>query len=143
MMKSKIILMTVAVGLALGFSLSAFADGIPADKAEIKIDLIPGKKGVVKFPHKMHATTGKIKCVKCHHTATKGEKPKACSACHVKATEAQKEFKGKKAPFLAAMKGTKVDKKSVIFHQLCKDCHKGKKNSKGDKISSCKTCHAK
>lgn len=141
MTKSKTILVTVVLGVILGFSLSALAEDVPAGKEVIKIDRIPGKKGAVEFPHAKHASENKIECKKCHHQREGTAAPKNCAECHVKDGEAQKEYKGKKAPFFASAPDGKVDTGSVIFHKLCKDCHKGKTNAAGDKIDKCKTCH--
>ena len=85
--------------------------GVPADKAEIKIDQVEGKKGAVTFAHKKHAEEYKtadgknIACNTCHHTSkVDGSDAKACTTCHVKEGAAQKEHDGKKAPFVAVTK---------------------------------------
>ncbi len=132
----------------------AYAVDVPKDKAEIKIDLIKGKKGAVKFSHAKHATEYKdekgeaIACKTCHHTdkAPKSAKEvKGCSDCHVADGEAQKEHNGKKAPFLAAKKDDDFDKKTVIFHKTCEGCHKKVAKAVPEKaeLGKCKTCHAK
>jgi hypothetical protein len=137
--------MAAAVGL---LTVSALVvAGVPADKAEIKIDQIEGKKGAVAFPHKKHAEEYKkadgkeIACSDCHHTSkADGSDVAACSSCHVKEGAAQKEHGGKKAPFVATTKDGKVDQKSIVFHKTCIDCHKSMKAA-GKSIHSCKTCH--
>jgi hypothetical protein len=118
----------------------AYAVDVPKDKAEIKLDLIKGKKGAVKFSHAKHASEYKdekgeaIACKTCHHTD-----------CHVADGEAQKEHNGKKAPFLAAKKDDDFDKKTVIFHKTCEGCHKKVAKAVPEKaeLGKCKTCHGK
>ena len=137
MKKLTMILAALALTLA---GLTAAQAGIPAGKETIKIDLIPGDKGAVEFPHAKHATELKVDgkaltCKSCHHKAPEdGTGAQACSACHVKPGEALKDG----APALAEVKDGKADRKSVIFHQTCVECHK-KVTEK--KISSCKACH--
>ena len=142
------LLMGVVIVLA---GATVLAADVPSGKETLKIDLVDGKKGAVEFQHAKHTTTykkkdgSKIECVDCHHTIKGDEKAKACSTCHVKVGEAEKDVGGKKAPALAAMKGDKVNTKSVIFHTRCKDaCHKEiGKTAEGVKLTSCKTCHKK
>lgn len=131
-------------GLSL-FVVSASGVVIAAEKAVIKIDQIPGKKGAVTFNHGKHINEYKAKggaaitCKDCHHTlksAADKAGAKACSECHVKPGEAQKG----KAPFLYAAEGDKIDQKSVIYHGRCLDCHKAMK-AEGKDIAGCKTCH--
>jgi hypothetical protein len=131
-------------GLSL-FVVSASGVVIAAEKAVIKIDSIPGKKGAVTFNHGKHINEYKKKggaeigCKDCHHTmksAADKAGAKACTDCHVKPTEAQKG----KAPFLYTAEGDKVDQKSVIFHDTCVKCHKAMKDE-GKDIGACKTCH--
>lgn len=131
-------------------SVAVIAADIPAGKETISIDQLPGKKGTVEFPHAKHSKEFKdpsgaaIACKNCHHTAKDGEAPKACGSCHVKPGEAEKDIGGKKAAALATMKSAdKVNQKSVIYHQRCRDaCHK-KVKIEGKKIGSCKACHKK
>ncbi len=131
---------------------SALAANVPAGKETIKLDTIPGDKGVVEFPHAKHATTfhkagdKAITCKDCHHTL-KGDAPAAgetiaaCTSCHVLNTP--KTVDGKPAPVLANVKDGKAELKSVIFHTQCKDgCHKEMKGS-GKNITGCNTCHKK
>ena len=140
-----------------GVSGLVLAADVPKGKEVLKIDLIKGKKGKVKFSHAKHSKEYKtakgkaISCKMCHHTL-KGppknpKKVKKCSECHVAEGQTQKEFKGKKAAFLAVKKGKKIDKKSVIFHKTCVKCHKAaaKKDPelKKKKIAKCKNCHSK
>ena len=146
-----LLLVPGALAIVLVSALVLAAD-IPADKAEMSINIIGGKQGPAKFPHAKHAKEFKkdgaaITCKECHHTlkAADGgaEKVEGCPACHVKEGEAQKEFEGKKASFLATMKGDKPDMKSVVFHKKCVDgCHKAVK-VEGKNLTACKTCHAK
>lgn len=131
------------------------AADVPKDKAEIKIDLIKGKKGAVKFSHAKHASEykddkgGAITCKTCHHTEKAEPKSakdvKGCSDCHVSDGEAQKEHNGKKAPFLASKKDDDFDKKTVIFHKTCEGCHKKIAKAVPEKadVGKCKNCHAK
>ena len=143
------------VAAALGSAALVFA-GVPAKSATLKIDAIPGKKGAVKFAHAKHADAYKdakgkaISCKTCHHTLKTATpaKPgavKKCSECHVKPGVALKKVGGKDAPALAAMKGDKVDKKSVLFHTSCNKCHKAvvkvNAEAKTKKIDKCKGCH--
>ncbi len=134
-----------------------YAADVPKDKAEIKIDLIKGKKGAVKFSHAKHASEykddkgGAITCKTCHHTEKAEPKSakdvKGCGDCHVSDGEVQKEHGGKKAPFLASKKDDDFDKNTVIFHKVCTSCHKKAAKAtpalaeKG--IDKCKNCHAK
>lgn len=131
------------------------AADVPKDKAEIKIDLIKGKKGAVKFSHAKHASEykdekgGAITCKTCHHTDKAEPKNakdvKGCGDCHVADGEAQKEHNGKKAPFTAVKKDDDFDKKTVIFHKTCEGCHKKVAKAVPEKadIAKCKNCHAK
>ncbi|MBI5609752.1 MAG: cytochrome c3 family protein [Deltaproteobacteria bacterium] len=146
----------VAVLFSLGSFLGvALATEVPKDKAEIKLDLIKGKKGAVKFAHAKHASEfkdakgGAIGCKTCHHTE-KGEPKsakdiKGCGDCHVADGQPQKEFGGKKAPVLATAKGDDFDKGTVVFHKTCLDCHKAvaKANPQKAGIDKCKACHGK
>ena len=130
--------------------------GVPAKAAELMIDVIPGKKGAVKFAHAKHAGTYKdakgkvLTCKTCHHTlktATPADPKKVqkCSECHVKPGQPLKKVGSKDAPALAAMKGAKLDKNSVIFHATCVKCHKAvvkvNEAAKTKKIDKCKGCH--
>jgi len=137
----------VSIGVAaLLTSLGVLAADIPADKAVITLDQIPGKQGSVKFPHAKHATEFKvdgqsIPCKTCHHTMkSDAETPQSCESCHVKTGETQKQFEGKTAPVL----GVSGNMKSVIYHQNClNSCHKKAKAADGKSIATCKTCHVK
>lgn len=145
-------LSVLTIGLAMTMSGVAFAQAIPADKATVKIDSIPGEKGAVELAHAKHANELKgpggkdITCKSCHHTLkadapAAGEKVAACSSCHV--VDTPKTVDGKQAPVLATMKGPKADLKSVLLHKTCKDgCHKDMK-AEGKSITSCTTCHKK
>lgn len=123
---------------------AAVVAAIPAGKETLSIDQIEGKKGAVKFEHTKHATEYKkadgsaIACADCHHTAKTEADVKACSTCHVKQGAAQVEHEGKKAPFVAEMKGDSVVQKSIVFHDSCIGCHK---KIETKKIDACKTCH--
>jgi len=150
-MKSRLILVTILCAVAL--SALALA-GVPEDKKTLKLDLIPGKKGVVTFEHEKHATAHKgpggkaITCKECHHTE-KADSPadpksvKPCTECHVLTGE-PKVIDGKKAPILAKKndKGDDFVPTSVLFHKNCTDCHK-KMKAEGKKIDGCTTCHKK
>ena len=149
---------TLAIGSAvIGFVMLVSgavmaAATVPAGKETVKIDVIPGDKGAVEFPHAKHVTTFKkvggkaIVCKDCHHTL-KADEPtatdaaQACQTCHV--LDTPKTVDGKTAPVLATMKEGKADLKSVIFHERCKDgCHKEMK-AEGKNITGCNTCHKK
>jgi len=139
-------------GLAISLMMfgTAVWAGVPAGKETLKIsDLAAdGSKGPVEFPHAKHVNEFKkadgsaIVCKDCHHMAKSEKDAKSCNACHVLPGKAQKEVDGKKAPFMAEKKGSKYDRKSVIFHKRCLDmCHEAVKKATGKKITSCKTCH--
>jgi hypothetical protein len=152
--KSSAALLAVVFGLVSCLGV-ALATEVPKDKAEIKIDLIPGKKGAVKFPHAKHASEYKdakgapISCKACHHTEKGDPKNakdiKGCGDCHAAEGQPQKEVGGKKAPFLALKKGEEFDKGTVIFHKTCIECHKAVAKTVPEKaaIDKCKNCHGK
>lgn len=126
--------------------------GVPADKAEITINVMKNKKAAVVFPHAKHATLFKdangksLTCQTCHHTAKTEKDVKACTECHVMPGQAQKDFNGKKAPFLGEKKDNGSFKmKSILFHEKCLNCHKAvaKANPAKKSLKSCKTCHNK
>ncbi len=138
-----------------GVSGMVLAADVPKGKEILKIDLIKGRKGKVKFTHAKHVKEHKtangkaITCKMCHHTL-KGtpknpKKVTKCSACHVAEGQRQRKHKGHKAAFLAVKKGKKINKKSVIFHKTCVRCHKAvaRKNTKLKKIAKCSNCHSK
>ncbi len=142
-------LLAVATGTLL-ISGVVFAIDVPKDKQEIKIEHLKGKKGAVTFPHHKHATEFKnakgepLTCKTCHHTEKAEPKSakevKGCPECHMQEGQPQKEFNGKKAPYMATKSGDDWDKKSVIFHKVCLDCHK--KLATAEKpIDKCKNCH--
>ncbi len=83
--------------------------------------------GKVTFPHKKHAETLKIDCMKCHHTWKKGETTgKLCLECH-KAKAEGKALTAKDA-----------------FHKDCKGCHdEAKKANKPTGPTGCTQCHVK
>lgn len=145
----------LVVALTLGVSGLVLA-GVPAKTATLKIDVVPGSKGAVKFAHAKHAAEYKdaagkaISCKACHHTLktdtpTDAGSVKSCGSCHVKPGTAEKTVDGKKAPAFATMKGDKADTKSVLFHQMCVSCHKKAADAspeiKAKKIQTCKGCH--
>jgi len=151
MSRSKLVGILGGCALILGSVTVALAVDIPADKEKITINKIEGKKGEVQFPHKKHATEIKIDgkniaCKRCHHTlaadAPKDLKEiKACTECHVKAGAALKKVGDKEAP---AFSNEKMSQKSVLFHKVCRACHKEHKDQvKDKKIASCKNCHPK
>lgn len=120
--------------------------GVPDDKKEIKIDRIPGKKGVVVFPHAKHAGAKGpggvvITCKACHHRekednpAPETIRGKHCASCHVKPGEQKKKDGDDEAPELWTGSGMKN-----LFHTTCRDCHK-KMKAEGKNISACSTCH--
>lgn len=113
----------VALGI-MGMATGLAAKGEP-DKIVIKS--CAKKKAPVKFDHKKHAKTLKIKCVECHHN--KDAKNRKCSTADCHAGKA----KGKK-PGCAEM-----SLKKNPYHINCVGCHK--KQKKGPK--KCKECHAK
>lgn len=138
-------------GLMIVLATGAFAASVPAGKETIKLDVIPGDKGAVEFPHAKHMTfkgpgDKAITCKDCHHTLkgdapAAGETVAACTSCHV--LDTPKTVGGKPAPVLATMKGGKAELKSVLFHTSCKDgCHKEMKAA-GKNITGCNTCHKK
>ena len=122
-------------------------------KETIDIDLIPGKKGAVKFPHDKHhqeyksADDKAIVCKTCHHKLEvdipeKVEGTKKCSDCHT--LDGSKVIDGAKAPAFAEMKGEKVSIKSVLFHKRCRPCHKAHQAKMPDsKLNKCPKCHIK
>ena len=143
-------LMAGLLGVGVALAGLALALDIPKEKHEITLAYIAGDKGDVKFPHKKHATEAKvdgkpIACATCHHTLKAAPKTakdvQKCGDCHVAEGTKQKQHEGKAARYLATKDGDKYNKKSVIFHGLCEDCHK-KVGKVGDKsIKGCKTCH--
>lgn len=147
MKKRSWVWLTVVAGVML-FG-SALMAGVPKGKETLKIDMIPGKKGAVEFPHAKHVDEFKgkggvkIECKNCHHTATSDKDVKKCSDCHVKPGETLKKIGDKEAPALATMKSPdKADTKTIIFHKRCKDgCHKELKGENPKKLTSCKLCH--
>jgi len=119
--------MKKGLGLAIlaGFVLSVLvASGVFAAKDEVVFDVPYGK---VKFPHKKHAETLKIDCLKCHHTWKKGETSgKLCNDCH-KAKAEGKALAAKDA-----------------FHKDCRGCHdEAKKAKKPAGPTACTQCHVK
>ena len=98
--------------------------GVFAAKDVITFDASMGK---VTFPHKKHAETLKIDCLKCHHTWKKGETSgKLCLECH-KAKAEGKALTAKDA-----------------FHKDCKGCHDdAKKANKPAGPTGCTQCHVK
>ena len=127
-----IIALAVLAFLLAGCSVLFAADKVAPDT----VVLTGSPLGGVKFPHKAHAVTEKIKCDTCHH-ASKPEKPltspqEACTDCHTKtATPPMK---------------TKLQ---AAFHNptaqagLCIDCHKAEA-AKGKKAPvKCADCHKK
>ncbi len=125
---------------------------VPADKATLQIDHLPGKKGAVGFQHAKHATEHKkqggkpILCNDCHHTDKAADPDpktvKACTACHVPEGQAQKELEGKKAPVLALKVAGKDEYKmpTILLHKTCQACHQ-KMKAEGKNIGACTTCH--
>jgi hypothetical protein len=149
-MKKKIatLCLIAAVG---GTSTLLWAAAVPANKATIQIDHLPGKKGAVAFPHAKHAADFKkqggapIQCKDCHHTE-KTDTPdpkavKACATCHL--VEGQpKDVDGKKAPLMGEKIAGKDEYKipTVLFHKLCQNCHQ-KTKVEGKNLGACTTCH--
>lgn len=117
------VLSVLAVMVALVFASSTLYSAVMADAPDtVKIDKLKAKKAAVDMPHKKHVDGG-IACKTCHHKATDGAKPKACSECH------------------KAEKGDAPDGKSA-FHKACQGCHK--KEEKAGKKSGptkCGDCH--
>ncbi len=146
---------TVALvgGLVMLVSGAVYAAAtVPAGKETIKIDMIPGDKGAVEFPHAKHMTFkvgGKaVECKNCHHmlkgpTPAPGEAVAPCNSCHT--LDTPKKIEGKDVPVLAIVKNGKAELKSVLIHKTCKDqCHKEVKTaSDGTNLTSCNTCHKK
>ncbi len=145
--------------LVIGFfalSSLVLAADVPKGKEVLKIDIIKGKKGVVKFPHAKHVKEFKdakgkaITCKNCHHTLRgppkNPKKVEKCSDCHVAEGQPQKTHGGKKARLLAKKKGEGIDRKTVIFHKRCVECHKAVAKANPEmkkKIGKCKNCHKK
>jgi Class III cytochrome C family. len=146
-------LAAIVIGLMFAVTATVLA-GVPENKKTIIIDHLPGKKGAVTFEHAKHVDSHKkasdkaITCKDCHHTL-KDDSPadaksvKACTECHVMEGAPQKEYDGKKAPYL----GNKNDKgdfvaSNVLYHKTCQKCHK-EMSKEGKKIDTCTTCHKK
>ncbi len=115
----------LSIGIIAGFLLSVLvATGAFAAKDVITFDVSQGK---VTFPHKKHAETLKIDCLKCHHTWKAGETSgKLCVECH-KAKAEGKTLSAKDA-----------------FHKDCRGCHdEAKKAKKPAGPTGCSQCHVK
>ena len=122
---------------AVAFLLAGFSLVFAADKPMPDTVVLKGAPmGGVKFDHKAHAVTQKIKCDTCHH-ASKTEKPlasphQACTDCHTKTAEAPMKTKLQAA-----------------FHNptaqagLCIDCHKAEDAKGKHAPAKCADCHKK
>ena len=100
----------------------AIADKTPPDA--ITLEAEGAKFGPVPFPHKVHAETEKIDCVKCHHKEKDLKEAQKCSSCHL-----PKEVKDN-APLT-----------KDAFHKNCQTCHK-ESVEKGKKAPvKCNECH--
>ena len=115
----------ISIGIIAGFLLSVLvATGAFAAKDVVTFDVSQGK---VTFPHKKHAETVKIDCLKCHHTWKAGETSgKLCGECH-KAKAEGKTLSAKDA-----------------YHKDCRGCHdEAKKAKKPAGPTGCSQCHVK
>ncbi len=129
----------IIVVMVMAFLLAGCSAAFAQEKKPPEVVVLKGAPmGGVKFDHKAHAVTDKIKCETCHH-ASKPEKPlkspqEACTDCHTKtATPPMK---------------TKLQ---AAFHNptaqagLCIDCHKEEiaKGKKAPAPGKCAECHKK
>ena len=129
----------IIVVVVMAFLLAGFSAAFAQEKKPPEVVVLKGAPmGGVKFDHKAHSVTNKIKCETCHH-ASKPEKPltspqQACTDCHTKtATPPMK---------------TKLQ---AAFHNptaqagLCIDCHKEEiaKGKKAPAPGKCAECHKK
>jgi hypothetical protein len=115
----------LSLGILIGFLFCILlATGAFAAKDVVEFNPAFGK---VTFPHKKHAETQKIDCMKCHHTWKKGETSgKVCTDCH-KAKAEGKTLSAKDA-----------------FHKDCRGCHsEAKKANKPAGPTGCTQCHVK
>jgi hypothetical protein len=125
---------------------------VPAGKEVMVLSHIPGKLGPVTFTHKAHASTyrmpdgGAIRCKGCHHTLAADEPGEPlpdmrCTLCHVPLGQPEKEYGGKKARALAALKPDgAIDLRTVLFHDQCRGCHL-KVPAEPLNLATCKVCH--
>ena len=117
---------------AVNATAAAAEKAVPKDVVILK----GSPMGAVKFEHKLHSQTRKIKCETCHH-ASKPEKPaaapqQACSTCHTTVAAAPMKTKLQAAFHTpTATAGT------------CIDCHKTQNAAGKAAPTKCLDCHKK
>ena len=142
----------MASPLLPGLLALAFSAQVPAGKEEMVLSHIPGKLGPVAFTHQRHASSYRmpdgaaIRCKDCHHTLAADEPGEPlpdmrCTLCHVPLGAPEREYGGKKARTLAALKPDgAIDIRSVLFHDQCRGCHL-KIKTETLNLATCKVCH--
>lgn len=142
----------LALLLAVAAGGRAGGADIPRGREVLRIDVIPGKMGAVRFTHADHARKHRrpdgtpIGCGDCHHSVRRDlplppGKEVRCTSCHVAIGQVPRVMEGRTAPPLAVLKPDgAIDHRSILFHAYCRACHE-KVRDAGRMLVGCKVCH--
>jgi hypothetical protein len=137
---------------ALALAAPAAALQVPKGTEVMRIDLVPGKFGAVRFEHARHNDAFKrpdgtpVRCRDCHHrlaadAPTSPQEDLKCSGCHARYGDPPRTIEGEVAPALAALRPDgAMEYRSILFHRWCWACHHRTMRD-GHQNDRCKLCH--